>query len=134
MTTTSNQQTSFEKDVEVYDVKMDKPLGLENFGYIKQDIPKMKDFIKPTKQYSEEVKEISRKIELKTSEISRELEAFKQAFGDVAGKQEDGMSMNQIKDSYVREKEQAEMDEIGDEILDLFSKKLKSLKQQIASE
>ena len=31
----------------------------ENFGYIKAEKPKMKDFIEPTKKYAEEVKDIS---------------------------------------------------------------------------
>lgn len=103
------------------------------FGYNKKpkEETSIKDFIEPTKRYSEEVLEISNDIAKETDQIAREIKAFKDAFQEIKEKHNDGMSMEQIRDSYVIEQQQQEVNDIEDEILDLFSKKLKSLKQNL---
>lgn len=102
-----------------------------NFGYEKKEVSSIKDFIESTKQYSEEVKIISKKISTEVENMEREMKAFNDAYSEIKSKHNEGLSMSQIKDSYVREQEQSEITEIEDEILDLFSKKLKSLKQNL---
>ncbi len=103
----------------------------ENFGYIKAENPKMKDFIEPTKKYAEEVKDISDKIRQETENMMKDLKVFNDAFNEVKEKHGQGMSMKQIGDSYKRAKEQQEIKGIEEDILDIFSKKLKSLKQNL---
>lgn len=92
---------------------------------------RIKDYIEPTKKYSIEVKEISDKIDKELNNISLDLKTFESALSEIKEKHKEGMNMQQISDSYQKEKEQKEIKGIEDDILDIFSKKLKSLKQSL---
>lgn len=102
-----------------------------NFGFEKKEKQSIKDFINPTKQYAAEVKVISDKIKQETDSMILDLKVFQDAFNEIKDKHKEGMKMQEISDSYKKEKEQAEIKGIEDDILDIFSKKLKSLKQSL---
>lgn len=92
---------------------------------------RMKDYIEPTKKYSNEVKVVSDKIDKELDDILLDLKTFENALSEIKEKHREGMNMQQISDSYQKEKEQKEIKGIEDDILDIFSKKLKSLKQSL---
>lgn len=106
----------------------------DNFGYIKKEKPQMKDFIKPSENYKNQVLLISNNINRELTIIENDFKAFKSATKEIFDKVNEGMFNRQIQESYRLEKEKANMIEIEDDILDIFSKKLKSLKQNLQTD
>ena len=96
-----------------------------------KDKKKFSDYIEPTKQYAEDIKIASEKIDKEIDNILLDLKTFENALSEIKEKHREGMNMQQISDSYQKEKEQKEIKGIEDDILDIFSKKLKSLKQSL---
>lgn len=103
------------------------------FGYKKQEKTTMKDFIQPSKQYSLEMKTISDKIDKKIEEIEKQQKIFMDAFNEIKGQANKGMSMDDIKKDWERKKQELEDKENENDIIDIFSKKLKALKNSLKS-